>query len=37
MQVVTPDNVYQYVKLYSELRMVGVCLEALLVSGHTPL
>ena len=32
---VTPDNVFQYVKLYSELRMVGMCLEALMVSGHT--
>lgn len=31
-QAVTPDNVYQYVKLYAELRMVGVCQEALLVS-----
>ena len=32
-QPVTPGNVYQYVKLYAELRMVGVCQEALLVSG----
>ena len=30
-QPVTPDNVFQYVKLYSELRMVRVCLEALQV------
>lgn len=29
---VTPDNVYQYVKLYAELRMLRVCQEALLVS-----
>lgn len=31
-QAVTPDNVYQYVQLYAELRMVGVGQEALLVS-----
>ena len=30
-QPVTPDNVYQYVKLYAVLRMVGVCQEALMV------
>ena len=35
-QSVTPDNVYQYVKLYAELRMVGVCQEALVVSKITP-
>ena len=29
---VTPDNVYQYVKLYAELRMVQVCQDALQVS-----
>ena len=31
-QPVTPDNVYQYVKLYAELRMIRVCHEALLVT-----
>ena len=35
-QPVTPDNVYQYVKLYAELRMVGVCQEALVVREITP-
>lgn len=30
-QSVTPENVYQYVKLYAELRMVRVCQEALQV------
>lgn len=35
-QTVAPDNVYLYVKLYAELRMVGVCQEALLVSLTTP-
>ena len=32
---VTPDNVYQYVKLYAELRMLRSCYDALLVS-QTP-
>lgn len=32
-QPVTPDNVYQYVKLYAELRMVRVCHDSLLVSS----
>ena len=32
---VTPDNVYQYVKLYAELRMVAACRESLMVRIHT--
>lgn len=28
---VTPDNVYEYIKEYSELRMIQVCWEPLMV------
>ena len=34
---VTPNNVYQYVKLYSELRMLRACQDSLLVSSATVL
>lgn len=32
--LVTPSNVYEYVKLYAELRMVEVCRESLEVGLH---